>query len=59
MKMKFQTDKMNKWDYFIPIAIGAITAALDIFWVKDLFSRKKQSLMWSCGSVHEAAKVRY
>lgn len=27
---------MNKWDYIVPIASGAMTAALDIFWVKDI-----------------------
>lgn len=30
---------MNKWDYIVPIASGAMTAALDIFWVKDISLR--------------------
>ena len=30
-------NQMNKWDYIVPIASGAMTAALDIFWVKDKF----------------------
>lgn len=32
-------DQMNKWDYIVPIASGTITAALDIFWVKDISLR--------------------
>ena len=32
-------DQMNKWDYIVPIASGAMTAALDIFWVKDISLR--------------------
>ena len=31
--------QMNKWDYIVPIASGAMTAALDIFWVKDISLR--------------------
>lgn len=32
-------NQMNKWDYIVPIASGAMTAALDIFWVKDISLR--------------------
>lgn len=32
-------DQMNKWDYIVPIASGVMTAALDIFWVKDISLR--------------------
>lgn len=32
-------DQMNKWDYIVPIASGAMTAALDDFWVKDISLR--------------------
>lgn len=30
---------IRTWDYIVPIASGAMTAALDIFWVKDISLR--------------------
>lgn len=37
--MENDRNQMNKWDYIVPIASGAMTAALDIFWVKDISLR--------------------
>lgn len=37
--MEDYNNQMNKWDYIVPIASGALTAALDIFWVKDISLR--------------------
>lgn len=34
--MDVYKNQMSKWDYIIPIASGAMTAALEIFWVKDI-----------------------
>ena len=37
--MEDYKNQMNKWDYIVPIASGALTAALDIFWVKEISLR--------------------
>ena len=34
--IKSNQDKLDKWDYAISISSGAITAAMDILWVKDI-----------------------
>ena len=34
--IKGNQDKLDKWDYAISISSGAITAAMDILWVKDI-----------------------
>ena len=33
---KSNQDKLNKWDYIIAVSSGAMTAAMDILWVKDI-----------------------
>ena len=35
-EIKGNQDKLDKWDYAISISSGAITAAMDILWVKDI-----------------------
>ena len=35
-EIKDNQDKLDKWDYAISISSGAITAAMDILWVKDI-----------------------
>ena len=36
VEIKGNQDKLDKWDYAISISSGAITAAMDILWVKDI-----------------------
>ena len=35
-EIKGNQDKLDKWDYAISISSGAITAAMDILWIKDI-----------------------
>lgn len=35
-EIKGNQNKLDKWDYAISISSGAITAAMDILWVKDI-----------------------
>ncbi len=41
--MEDYKNQMNKWDYIVTIASGALTAALDIFWVKEISLRDAHS----------------
>lgn len=34
--MDFQKNELNKWDYIVSVSSGVLTAALDVFLVKDL-----------------------